>query len=836
MVIVCNDSFNDNKNYNEYFNYFNNFELSDFQKWAIKSIVDNDHILITAHTGSGKTLPAEFAIQYYVKQGKKVIYTAPIKALSNTKLYDLRNKYPHISFGIITGDITDNPDADVLIMTTEILPHTLNNRKLKEKTNIDIKLNFEIDIDTELAAVVFDEIHYINDPERGNVWEQAILLLPPHIQLIMLSATIDKPEIFAQWIENKKKQQSEAINSIPKNVYLTSTNHRVVPLTHYLWLICHKSTLKKAKNTEYEHLLHNFANKEIVIKDEKNNFKNKSYENLAKINKYFKLSNTPYSSRQFVLNTLITHLKKTDGLPAICFVFSRKNVEKAANEINFSLFDDDSIIPNTIENECKKIIMSKFTNYKEYLELPEYTNLIKLLQKGIGYHHAGVLAVFREMIEILFDRKLIKLLFATETLAVGVNFSTTSVIYTGITKFDGNGMRLLAPHEYTQIAGRAGRRGIDKVGKVWLCCNLFKPPPLYDFEHMLSGKPQTLISKFKISFSMCLNIISSDDSTLETILDFANQSLINNDIDKELKYYEKTINDIDIQIKSKEGLLQNIRTPKSIMDEYVSKINDIKISNNKKKKRLHREICNIEENNIYIKEEIKIIEDIEFYKNEKEKNNNFKNNTVHYLEEKIKNSINLLIDSNFIDKDFKITQTGSIARQFNEIHPLILSTIIYETNYFYQYDVSEIIGILSIFTTINVDESIKIVKPSTKSDLVNTISNKINDLMNKFYDLEQQYNTYSGSNYERNFDIQNSVIEWTNTTNELECKKILQTISSEQNIFIGDFVKALLKINNIANELERVAESTNNMELLEKIKMIPQKTLKYIATNQSLYI
>lgn len=205
MVIVCNDVFDDNKNYNEYFNYFNNFELSDFQKWAIKSIVDNDHILITAHTGSGKTLPAEFAIQYYVKQGKKVIYTAPIKALSNTKLYDLRNKYPHISFGIITGDITDNPDADVLIMTTEILPHTLNNRKLKEKTNIDIKLNFEIDIDTELAAVVFDEIHYINDPERGNVWEQAILLLPPHIQLIMLSATIDKPEIFAQWIENKKK-------------------------------------------------------------------------------------------------------------------------------------------------------------------------------------------------------------------------------------------------------------------------------------------------------------------------------------------------------------------------------------------------------------------------------------------------------------------------------------------------------------------------------------------------------------------------------------------------------------------------------------------------------
>ena len=153
MPIICEAAFTQNEEYNTYFEIFKNYTLSDFQKWSIKAIVDEQHILITAATGSGKTLPAEFAIQYFVEKGKKVIYTTPIKALSNTKLSDLRNKYPDISFGIITGDVTDNPDADVLIMTTEILTNTLFNQELKSSA-----LSFDIDIENELAAVVFDEV------------------------------------------------------------------------------------------------------------------------------------------------------------------------------------------------------------------------------------------------------------------------------------------------------------------------------------------------------------------------------------------------------------------------------------------------------------------------------------------------------------------------------------------------------------------------------------------------------------------------------------------------------------------------------------------------------
>ena len=167
MVIICKDIFSQNDLYKEYFEKFP-FPLSDFQKYAIKAIVEGDHILITAHTGSGKTLPAEFAIEHLVAQGKKVIYTSPIKALSNQKFYEFTKKFPHISFGILTGDIKFNPEADVLIMTTEILRNTLLQKTI-DTTNEsnNVPLQFEMDFNNELAAVVFDEIHYINDLDRG---------------------------------------------------------------------------------------------------------------------------------------------------------------------------------------------------------------------------------------------------------------------------------------------------------------------------------------------------------------------------------------------------------------------------------------------------------------------------------------------------------------------------------------------------------------------------------------------------------------------------------------------------------------------------------------------
>ena len=568
MVFICDKQFEDNKTYDEYFKTFPNLKLSNFQKWAFKSIVDKQHILITAHTGSGKTLPAEFAIQYFVNKGKKVIYTAPIKALSNTKLSDFRKKYPSISFGIITGDITDNPDADVLIMTTEILPNTIINQNLRKQTgNNNIPLSFEIDIENELGAVIFDEVHYINDQERGGVWEQAILLLPPSVQMIMLSATIDKAPQFAQWIEDEKNKQAAILSQPTKTVYLASTNHRIVPLTHYLWITTHKNNIKKTENTKYETKVKQYINKEIIIKDTKNVFNEKAYDGINSLKDYFKKTQDKHPTRQFILNSLVEHLKNTNALPAICFVFSKKHVEYSAKELNINLYDKDDTTPNTIEDECKKIIMSKIKNYKEYINLPEYSNMISLLKRGIGIHHAGILSIFREITEMLFEQKKIKILFATETLAVGINFSTASVIFTDIKKYDGSGMRILKPHEYTQISGRAGRRGFDKVGKVWLCCNLFDIKPVSEFKNMLFGPPQTLISKFKLSFNLCLNLLSNG----KDISTFTNSSLITVEINKELQYYRNQIDIINENLRNNNDKLNNSKTHRDILFDYLKK-------------------------------------------------------------------------------------------------------------------------------------------------------------------------------------------------------------------------------------------------------------------------
>jgi len=174
------------------------FEYSEFQKVAIQSIHDGHHTLITAHTGSGKTLPAEYAIEYFTQKGKKVIYTSPIKALSNQKYNDFTKKFPNLTIGLLTGDNKHNPGADVLIMTTEILQNNLFNKRQS------LPLDFAIDMDNDLACVVFDEVHYIDDAERGTVWEQSMILLPNHVQFIMLSATIGEKEKFAGWIERIK--------------------------------------------------------------------------------------------------------------------------------------------------------------------------------------------------------------------------------------------------------------------------------------------------------------------------------------------------------------------------------------------------------------------------------------------------------------------------------------------------------------------------------------------------------------------------------------------------------------------------------------------------------
>lgn len=835
MVVICNKPFTEDLKYEEFWNYFPLLELSNFQKYSIKAIIEGHHSLITAHTGSGKTLPAEFAILYFIKLGKKVIYTCPIKALSNTKLSDLRSKYPDISFGILTGDISDNPDADVLIMTTEILPNTLVNKKINKEMEDEkqhLPLSFEMDFDNDLAAVIFDEVHYINDRERGGVWEQAILMLPSHIQLIMLSATIDKPEVFANWIENEKNKHLPVEQY--KKVYLSSSDKRIVPLSHYLWITVDNSVIKDAKNTEYEEKL-SIINKPILLKSSDNQFNETNYHNSSKVLKYINNKKQfSYVKRQFVLDRLIRYLRANNGLPALCFIFSRRNTEIAASEINFSLFEKDSIIPSTIEKECRNILSTKLINFEEYLNLEEYKSLIKCLRKGIAYHHAGILSVFREMIEILFERKMIKLLFATETLAVGINFSTTSVIFTNISKFDGTVNRLLEPHEYTQIAGRAGRRGIDEVGKVWLCANLFPMDNIIDFKHMLCGPPQSLISKFKISFVFVLNTFMCKGNKSE-LFEFANKSMICNDINKEIIVYRDEIKRLLSEIERVKKY-SKITNELDIIKKYGNIELEILNTSGNKKKKLINEKRKLESSYENLAKDLQINIKLNNLEEDIKKNNEYIGNAKSFLSTSVDRTIELLRNNYFIDESDSTTLLGKIAGQIQEVHPLVLSSIILHSNYFHDLSSEELVGLFSSFINLTISDELKNYNPVSISDKVNIYSNDITKYMNYYYDEELKYNIQSGSDYQKSFELQTYCMRWCRASDELSCKEIICDIKKDLHIFLGEFIKVLLKINNIASEIECIAEFTNRIDLLEKVKAIPSMTLKYIVTNQSLYL
>lgn len=841
MVIVCNAPYPVNDALfivDAYMRPGLRIMLSDFQKWAIKAITEGDNVLITAHTGSGKTLPAEFAINYFVKQGKKVIYASPIKALSNQKLYDMRKKFSHISFGILTGDCKDNPEADVLIMTTEILRNTLLNKTINKKNNCShggavacscsgptLPLLFEMDFEKDLAAVVFDEVHYINDAERGSVWEQAILMLPPQVQLIMLSATIDRPQDFAGWIEAEKSLQATRQEQTVKKMYLAPTNTRIVPLTHYMWLSVNEGVVKKAAKTPYEKKIEYLRSTPIPIATSAGVFNEENYYKMKDGLDYLAKN---HIKRQFVLGDLLKHLKEKEMLPAICFVFSRKHVEQAAQEISFSLFEADSGLPVQVEQECRHILASKLANHQEYLDLPEYKMIVGLLEKGIAIHHAGIIPVLREMVELLFEKGFIRLLLATETFAVGLNMPTKTVIFAGLTKFNGSTMRLLYPHEYTQMAGRAGRRGIDTIGHVFHCVNLFELPTSVEYKHMLTGPPQKLTSKFKMSFNLVLSMLDAN----KNILDFMEQSMLAADIQREVVGYAKEEEKEKALVLAKEEQLKLCRTPERILESYSETQNKMALLANAAKKKARLELNNLETEYKFLLTDLPKLEALYAAQKSHAKVRYDKKNTIDYIATTVNEMEAILLKNGFIVGEpnaYKITDTGRVAAQLQEVHPLAMTDLYFSTDNFAALDAAQLAGFFSCFYPFNVSDELR--------SHVNPIRDiNMRDRLNHYLKAEEDAFLITGANYDIAYDLAPHVIRWCASGDEATCRLLIQEVKRDTGCFIGEFVKALLKINAIAQEFERVCEMTNNMVLLEKLRAIPKLTLKYIVTSQSLYL
>ncbi|CAG9834639.1 unnamed protein product [Diabrotica balteata] len=449
------------------------FELDIFQKLAILQLEQHNHVFVAAHTSAGKTVVAEYAIALSQKHMTKSIYTSPIKALSNQKYRDFKEKFNDV--GLITGDFQINQKASCLIMTTEILRSMLYCGS---------------DITRDLEYVIFDEVHYINDRERGHVWEQVLIMLPAQVCVVLLSATVPNTIEFADWLGRTHQRK----------VYVVSTHQRPVPLKHFLY------TGKGGSTRDNRFMILN-ADKWILngfIKA-KDSVKVDPYKN-------FNQKLTP-AQEKTLWSGLISHLKKNDLLPVVAFTFSRQKCDN--NATNLTSLD------LTTQKEKAHITLS-FNRWIRCLKepdqnIPQIMKMRDILTRGIGVHHSGILPIIKEIVEMLFQEGYIKLLFATETFAMGVNMPARTVVFDSVRKHDGKELRDLEAAEYTQMAGRAGRRGLDAEGTVIILCK--QSVPLEEnLKKMMLGKPSSLVSQFRLTYGMVLSLLRVESISVEGMM------------------------------------------------------------------------------------------------------------------------------------------------------------------------------------------------------------------------------------------------------------------------------------------------------------------------------
>lgn len=515
------------------------FELDDFQKQALLRLERSECVFLAAHTSAGKTVCAEYAIALAMKHCTRAIYTSPIKALSNQKYRDFRNKFGE-DVGLITGDMQIGADGSCLIMTTEILRSMLYRGA---------------DMIRDIEWVIFDEVHYINDSERGVVWEEVIIMLPDYVNLIFLSATTPNTIEFSEWIGRTKH----------KPVHVITTNYRPVPLSHHLWAGNKLHNVMEGRqgfNTKgyadaTKALLPASAR---LAAEKKGEMGGKAVDGKkpmvvpSRPTIGSKMSSWQQQGGKQEWISLARFLEKEEMMPTVTFSFSKKKCEEIAEMLR-------SLDLNTA---AERNLVSSFTiqtvarlSPKDQC-LPQVIKTVEMVKRGIGVHHGGLLPILKEMVEILFSRGLVKILFATETFAMGVNMPARSVVFNSIRKHDGVQFRELQPGEYTQMAGRAGRRGLDKVGTVILCSFGDTPPPQQLLKNMLTGSSTKLQSQFRLTYTMILNLLRVEDMSVEGMIkrsfsEFATQrALTTNEYPKLLARGTKTLLKLDEEFKHNE--------------------------------------------------------------------------------------------------------------------------------------------------------------------------------------------------------------------------------------------------------------------------------------------
>ena len=469
------------------------FELDAFQQDANEALEAGSDVLVAAPTGAGKTVVADFAIYLAQQRNVKAFYTTPIKALSNQKYHDLVDMYGADKVGLLTGDTSINSEADIVVMTTEVLRNML----YEHSTTLNA-----------LGYVILDEVHYLADRFRGPIWEEVIIHLPQSVRIIGLSATVSNVEDFADWIE-----------SVRGDTKLVVSEHRPVPLDQYV-------LLQKDPRTEPE-LFDLYRRDDMGEQTVKMNARlmnrldelDRMEARRARADAHDRSERRRDrgSKRKFVRKperyqprrwAVVDELNFLGMLPAIYFVFSRNGCDEAVDQcLNAGLrltTDEEALRIRKIVDE---MIEGQLT--REDLKTLHFPQFRYALEEGFAAHHAGMIALFKQIVERLFEEGLIKCVFATETLALGINMPARSVVVEKLEKYNGTGIVPLTPGEYTQLTGRAGRRGIDTIGNAIVVDHRdFKPETAVALS---SKRVYPLHSSFKATFNMAVNLLNSSD-------------------------------------------------------------------------------------------------------------------------------------------------------------------------------------------------------------------------------------------------------------------------------------------------------------------------------------
>lgn len=450
------------------------FAIDPFQQTAISCLEAGHSVLVAAHTSAGKTVVAEYAIAMALRDNCRCIYTSPLKALSNQKMNQFAEEFGSQNVGLMTGDVTINPTAPCLILTTEVFRSMLYRGS---------------EVVRETKLIVFDEVHWLRDAERGVVWEESMILSPKACRFAFLSATLPNASEFAAWI-------AKIHNSPCHTVY---TEYRPTPLEHYIFPAG--------------------GEKPLLVIDEHGTFKESNFHRaVSAVQDNDKASNNSKKGKQddkgggSDIPKLVTCLLATNNDPMILFSFSKLACQQMLNELGDLDLND---------SKEKKLVTAIFENAIDCLseedrKLPQVQDLLPNLKRGVASHHSGLLPIVKEVVEICFQEGLLKVLIATETFSTGLNMPARCCVFTSCRKFDSSSFRWLNSSEFIQMAGRAGRRGKDKKGVVVLMLNSKMEP--VTARQMMQGSSEPLLSAFCLTFSMLLNIMRTEGAQPEELM------------------------------------------------------------------------------------------------------------------------------------------------------------------------------------------------------------------------------------------------------------------------------------------------------------------------------